>query len=110
MAGDAERDERWAAIRADLGGRVRELRQAANLSQEALSLEAGLARSFLVEVEWGKRGLQVERLFDLAEALAVPVEELLGPPTRPPTRSRYRGGRRRLSDGPKEPKQKPAAE
>jgi transcriptional regulator with XRE-family HTH domain len=47
------------------------------MTQEALALASGLARNVLIDVEHGKRGLLYERLFDLADALDVPVAELL---------------------------------
>ena len=97
-ATDEERSARWQARRADLGARIRQLREDAQLTQEALSLESGVARTFLIEVEWGRRGIQIERLYDLADVLGVPIADLLEPPTRPPTRSLHRGGRRRLAD------------
>lgn len=68
------------------------------MTQEALALEAGLARTYLIEVEWGKKPLMVERLFEIAAVLGVDPGECLTKPTDLPTRVVYRGGRRRLSD------------
>ena len=75
---DPETAERWAQIRRDVGSRVREARLAAGLTQEALALESGLSRNILIELEWGRRGVMYERLFDLARALDIDVSELLG--------------------------------
>ena len=47
------------------------------MTQEALALRSGVTRNVLIEVEQGRRGLLYERLFDLAEALEVPVGELV---------------------------------
>jgi transcriptional regulator with XRE-family HTH domain len=47
------------------------------MTQEALALRSGVTRNVLIEVEQGRRGLLYERLFDLAEALEVPVRELV---------------------------------
>jgi transcriptional regulator with XRE-family HTH domain len=55
------------------------------MTQEALALESGVTRNVLLDVEHGRRGLLYERLFDIAEALDVDVDELLKRP----------GGRRR---------------
>jgi len=60
-----------------LGRRIRALRLAQGLSQEALALESGLSRNMLIQVEWGKRGLLTERLGDLAQVLGVSVADLL---------------------------------
>lgn len=67
---------RWAAVRALVGGRVRALRTAAGLTQEALALEAGLSRNQLIELEHGRRGLLFERLPDLAAVLSCEVGDL----------------------------------
>ncbi|BCO52467.1 hypothetical protein MINTM003_29080 [Mycobacterium paraintracellulare] len=47
------------------------------MTQEALALRSGVTRNVLIDVEHGRRGLLYERLFDIAEALQVPVNELL---------------------------------
>jgi transcriptional regulator with XRE-family HTH domain len=86
----------WAARRAQLGARIRELRLDRELSQEALALEAGLSRNMLIGIEWGRRSIAYERLWDIAEALAVPVEQLLQTPQRPLTRTTFRGGRKAM--------------
>lgn len=83
---------RWAKTRAQVGGRIRELRLAHGLTQEALALEVGMSRNMLIHVEWGKRSMAYERLWDMAEVLGVEVEELLKPPTQAPRSEPYRGG------------------
>jgi transcriptional regulator with XRE-family HTH domain len=60
-----------------VGRNVRELRRERGLTQEALALRSGVTRNILVDVEAGRRGLLYERVFDLAEALDVPVADLL---------------------------------
>lgn len=47
------------------------------MTQEALALQSGVTRNVLIDVEHGRRGLLYERLFDIAEALEVPVADLL---------------------------------
>ena len=74
---DAETARRWEHIRGNVGSRVREARKAAGLTQEALALESGLSRNVIIELEWGKRSVLFERLFDLARVLGVDVSELL---------------------------------
>lgn len=46
----------------------------------------------LIHLEWGKRSIAYERLWDIASVLGVTIEELLTPPTVPPSRGPYRGG------------------
>lgn len=59
------------------GERLIELRKAKGWSQERLSLESGVARSYLGGVERGQRNIALINICRLAEALAVSPEELL---------------------------------
>ncbi|EUA46366.1 hypothetical protein E3G44_002459 [Mycobacteroides abscessus] len=47
------------------------------LTQEELALRSGVTRNVLIDVEHGRRGLLYERLFDIADALQVPVSVLV---------------------------------
>lgn len=76
---DAETADRWAQVRRDVGLRIREARLAAGLTQEALALESGLSRNVLIELEWGRRSVLFERLYDLARALGIDVALLVSP-------------------------------
>ena len=67
----------WERPRRAVGQRIRALRIERSLTQEALALQSGVTRNVLIGVELGRRSLLYERLFDLAEALEVPVAELL---------------------------------
>lgn len=51
-----------------------------------------MSRNMLIHLEWGKRSIAYERLWDIAEALNVGVEELLKPPAIAPTGEPYAGG------------------
>lgn len=62
-----------------LGRNVREARQRKGLTQEALALEADMKRSYLSELEAGKRNPTVRALGRLATALGVEPAELLRP-------------------------------
>ncbi|MFZ0963277.1 MAG: helix-turn-helix transcriptional regulator [Terriglobia bacterium] len=59
------------------GGRVRELRQATGMSQEALADHCGLDRTYISSIERGKRNVSLENLKVLARALNVNLSELL---------------------------------
>ena len=74
---DPERAAIWAHRRKAVGARIRELRLDRSLTQEALAIRSGVTRNVLIDVEFGRRGLLFERLYDLADALEVPVAELL---------------------------------
>ncbi|SKZ39430.1 XRE family transcriptional regulator [Mycobacteroides abscessus subsp. massiliense] len=60
-----------------MGRRIREHRLQRGLTQEALALASGVTRNILIDVEHGRRGLLYERLFDIADALQVPVSALV---------------------------------
>ena len=70
--------ERVAAEgREGLGARIRDLRVAAGLTQEALAVAAGIGRVTLVRVERGEQSPRFETLGAVAKALGVGVEELV---------------------------------
>ena len=59
------------------GARVVELRKRLDLSQEQLALESGIARSYIGEVERGKRNPAVVIICRLAETLRVAPSAML---------------------------------
>lgn len=60
-----------------MGARIRALRLERGLSQESLALESGVARNQLIQMEHGRRGVLIERVYDIAEALGVAVGEIV---------------------------------
>jgi transcriptional regulator with XRE-family HTH domain len=60
------------------GARVRQLRKARKLSQEALALEAGLDRSYVGSIERGTSNVALINIHRIAEALGVGASELFG--------------------------------
>jgi transcriptional regulator with XRE-family HTH domain len=62
-----------------LAENVRRRRAAAGLSQENLALEAGLDRTYISQVERGKRNVTIEVLARLAAALDTTADQLLVP-------------------------------
>jgi transcriptional regulator with XRE-family HTH domain len=63
-----------------LGLRVRELREAAGLTQEAVAKRAGLHWTFIGQIERGERNLTYQSLLKLARGLGVPPAELMPEP------------------------------
>ncbi|WP_082512566.1 helix-turn-helix transcriptional regulator [Afipia sp. Root123D2] len=61
---------------------VRKARKAAGLSQEKLAFEAGLDRTYVSQVERGKRNVTIVVLARLASALKTTPDRLLVPPRR----------------------------
>jgi len=60
-----------------LGSRIRELRTEKELSQEKLSFECGLDRTYIGSVERGERNIAVINLKKICTALNVSISELL---------------------------------
>jgi transcriptional regulator with XRE-family HTH domain len=60
-----------------LGQNVRRLRQARELSQEKLAAEVGVDMRYLGDIERGKANPSLKVMAGIAEALGVPVRDLL---------------------------------
>ena len=60
--------------------RLRELREAANLTQDGLAERAGLSRAGIAQLESGRRKPALETAQKLATALGVGVEAFAVPP------------------------------
>ncbi|MCM1511901.1 MAG: helix-turn-helix transcriptional regulator [Oxalobacter formigenes] len=58
------------------GARLVQLRKERGWSQEKLSLESGLARSYLGGVERGQRNIALLNIYKLAETLGISPAEL----------------------------------
>ena len=54
----------------ELGERILELRKANNFTRDQLASKTGLSSKFLYEIERGKKGLSVESLIKIADALS----------------------------------------
>ena len=61
--------------------RLKALRQRAGLTQRELAARAGLTHSTVAFLETGKHAAQRSTVRKLGQALAVPPEELAGPPS-----------------------------
>ena len=60
-----------------IGHNIRELRKKAGLSQIDFAVAVGIDRSYLSEIENGKRNLTVMLLQNIATILSVKIEDLL---------------------------------
>ena len=58
-----------------LGSRIRELRKAKNLTQFELAEKIGLSTNFIGMVERGERNTTVDKIFKLAKAFNITMEE-----------------------------------
>jgi len=59
------------------GQRVRSLRQARGFSQEAFALQCGMDRTYMGGVERGERNIALLNICKIANALDVPLPELM---------------------------------
>lgn len=62
-------------IKQKVGDRIRQLRQEMELSQEALGLKAEVDRTYVSDVENGRRNISVELLEKLITALEISFTE-----------------------------------
>lgn len=76
---DAKAIRRRDLRRLIIGARIRELRHAANLSQEALAAASGLDRTSVVHLEAGHRSVLIDRMWDLAAAVGVTIADFFAP-------------------------------
>jgi transcriptional regulator with XRE-family HTH domain len=58
---------------------VRRARRLKDISQESLALELGMSRPYLSSVERGTRNVSVDNMGRLADALGVPLRDLVDP-------------------------------
>jgi transcriptional regulator with XRE-family HTH domain len=62
-------------IKDKVGQRIKELRNELGISQEALANKAGVDRTYVTDVENGRRNVSVELLEKLIKALEVSIQE-----------------------------------
>jgi transcriptional regulator with XRE-family HTH domain len=58
-----------------IGKRIKELREASNMSQKDLSYAADLDRSYMASVENGQRNISIVNIEKIATALGVTLKE-----------------------------------
>lgn len=59
------------------GGRVRQMRKNAGLSQESFAVKCGLDRTYISGIERGRRNLSLRNIHLIANALDVSISELM---------------------------------
>ena len=68
---------RGADIAVRFGLRVRELRKAKDLSQEAFAAKCGLDRTYISGIERGRRNVSLRNIGVIAKTLGISVSELM---------------------------------
>jgi transcriptional regulator with XRE-family HTH domain len=61
------------------GLKLRHAREEMSLSQEVLAEKAGLHRTYIGQVERGERNISIDSMERLAEAVSLPLWEMLRP-------------------------------
>lgn len=59
-------------------------------------MESGLSRNMIIGIEWGRKSVAYERLWDIAAVVGCEVTDLLISGSHPPNSSPYRGGSRAM--------------
>ncbi|WP_168384031.1 helix-turn-helix domain-containing protein [Acinetobacter indicus] len=60
-----------------IGHLIREKRKEKNITQESLSLQCGIDRSYMGRIERGEVNITVEKLYEIAVVLEINAKELL---------------------------------
>lgn len=68
------------SIKADVGLRIRELRNNIGISQEALANKAEIDRTYVTDVENGRRNISIELLFKITSALEISIKDFFDAP------------------------------
>lgn len=66
-----------ADITARFGQRVRDMRKAKGLSQEAFAVECGLDRTYVSGIERGRRNVSLRNIEVIAKALGTSISNLM---------------------------------
>lgn len=73
-------------IYGEIGRRIRQLREEAGLSQDALAKQLKLPRPAISQIESGARKVAADELLGLSQVFHVPVDDLLNPAKKPEVR------------------------
>jgi transcriptional regulator with XRE-family HTH domain len=63
------------SIKAKVGQRIKELCNEIGISQEALANKADIDRTYVTDVENGRRNISIENLEKLVDALQIPFKD-----------------------------------
>lgn len=66
-----------SAVRVQFGQRLREARHAQGLTLEDVAERADMNWSYIAQVERGTRNISIDNMAALAEALGIPLKDLL---------------------------------
>ncbi len=72
-----KKEYKMADIRKLLGLKIKEIRQKRRMSQEELSFESELHRTYISDIERGNRNVSIKNIEKIARALKVSIKELM---------------------------------
>lgn len=64
-------------VRSEIGGRIKNLREARNYTREELAEKAEISSKFLYEVEKGRKGLSADTLLKISRTLSCSCDYIL---------------------------------
>jgi transcriptional regulator with XRE-family HTH domain len=70
-------DRQFITLQKQLGSRVKSMRKALGLSQEALALEANIDRTYVSQIERGVANSSLYALHKLSKVLKVTIKDFL---------------------------------
>lgn len=79
MLAAMKKPKKWLTAREVFGQNLRRVRRLKEISQEELALRADLSRTYVSEVERGVRNVSIDNMGLLADALGVPLRDLVDP-------------------------------
>lgn len=79
MLGVMEKHQASSTQRQIFGTNLRRARRLKDVSQEELAFRSNLSRTYVSEVERGIRNVSIDNMGRLADALNVPLKELVDP-------------------------------
>lgn len=68
------------SIKVKVGLRIKEVRNKIGISQEALANKAEIDRTYVTDVENGRRNISIENLAKLVSALEIPFKDFFDSP------------------------------
>ena len=71
------RQIRMSEISSKIGNIIRKKRVEKDITQEMLALQCNIDRSYMGRIERGEVNVTLEKIYELAKALDVPVKNLL---------------------------------
>jgi len=68
------------SIQVKVGQRIKELRNQIGISQEALANKAEIDRTYVTDVENGRRNISIQNIEKLVDALQIPLKDFFDSP------------------------------